>query len=130
MSHIVLLEPDRILAQTYQRACQAAGHSLVPCASAQAAILAADQQRPDVIIMELQLVAHSGIEFLYEFRSYSEWQDIPVLIHSFVPPAEFSANWQLFKTQLGVTRYLYKPHTSLRNLLGAVQDLTVAIIPA
>jgi DNA-binding response OmpR family regulator len=118
--HIILLEPDRLLAETYRQALMHAGHTVTPCASAQGAVMAADQQTPDVVIMELQLIEHSGIEFLYEFRSYSEWQSIQVIIQSQVPPSEFSANWQSLKQQLGIETYLYKPHTSLQKLLKAV----------
>jgi len=123
MAHIILLEPDRILAETYHAACKQAGHTLVPCASAQAAVLAADQQKPDLVIVELQLIEHSGIEFLYEFRSYPEWQSVPLIIHSQVPPAEFASNWQLFRDQLNISHYLYKPQTSLRELLATVDQV-------
>ncbi|MEO7364288.1 MAG: response regulator [Candidatus Saccharimonadales bacterium] len=120
-----MIEPDRVLAETYREACVRAGHTLVPCASAQAAILAADQSRPDVVIVELQLIQHSGIEFLYEFRSYPEWQSIPMILHSVVPPAEFADNWQLLRQQLGVAQYLYKPQTSLRQLLAAIDNVSL-----
>lgn len=127
MSQLILIEPDRILAETYRRALAAAGHRVVPCASAQAAILAADQQKPDIVIMELQLVEHSGIEFLYEFRSYHDWQAVPVVIHSLVPPAEFGPNRQLLARELAVKTYLYKPATTLAQLLQIVdQELVVA----
>jgi DNA-binding response OmpR family regulator len=121
MAHIVLLEPDRILAETYRKILNVEGHTVVPCASAQAAIMAADQQQPDLIILEMQLIEHSGIEFLYELRSYAEWQKIPVIIHSHVPAGEFAANWNLLKDHLGVAGYLYKPLTSLRNLIKTVE---------
>jgi DNA-binding response OmpR family regulator len=123
MAHIIMIEPDRVLAETYNAACKQVGHSVVPCASAQAAVLAADQQRPDVVIVELQLVAHSGIEFLYEFRSYLEWQAIPLIIHSQVPPSEFASNWQLFKDQLSISHYLYKPQTTLKELLATISQV-------
>ena len=127
MAHILLIEPDRLLAQTYHQALVSAGHSVVPCASAQAAILAADQRRPDLVLLELQLVEHSGIEFLYEFRSYTDWQTVPVVVHSGVPASEFLGNGQQLQAELGVSTYLYKPLTSLRDLLAAVsQQLSVA----
>jgi DNA-binding response OmpR family regulator len=121
MAHILLIEPDRILAETYGKLLVDRGHSIIPCASAQAAILAADQQQPDVIILEVQLVEHSGIEFLYELRSYAEWQDIPVIIHSQIPAGEFSANWKILRDNLAVAAYLYKPLTTLQRLLAAVE---------
>ncbi|MGC1177147.1 MAG: response regulator [Candidatus Saccharimonadales bacterium] len=122
MSRIFLIEPDRVLAEIYQRALARAGHEVVVCAAAQAAILVADKTRPDVVIVELQLIEHSGIEFLYEFRSYPDWQRIPVIVHTHVPPGEFAGSWQLLKDELSVHAYLYKPHTSLRQLVDSAEN--------
>ena len=120
---ILLIEPDRLLATTYQSSLEKGGFEVNLVAAAQAAIMAADKFTPDIVILELQLIEHSGIEFLYEFRSYPEWQDIPVIVHTQVPPGEFSDSWQLLKNQLGVEVYLYKPYTSIANLLKQVNAL-------
>jgi two-component system alkaline phosphatase synthesis response regulator PhoP len=122
MASILLIEPDRLLAETYRQALIGAGHDVVVCAGAQSAVLAADQLQPDLVILELQLIEHSGIEFLYEFRSYQDWQTIPVLVQTQVPPGEFNDTQQLLRRELGVTTYLYKPRTSLRQLVAAVGE--------
>lgn len=122
MARILLIEPDRVLAETYRQCLELTGQTVVPCASAQAAILAADQQQPDVVVLELQLIEHSGIEFLYEFRSYPDWQHIPVVVHTHVPPVEFANSGQLLREELGVAAYLYKPVTSLKKLLRTVGE--------
>lgn len=118
---ILLIEPDRLLAESYQQALTAAGHCVTVCAGAQAAIMAADQSTPDLIILELQLVEHSGIEFLYELRSYYEWRSVPVLVNSFVPPREFWGSQSILKDELGVRNYLYKPVSSLHDLVKSVK---------
>lgn len=122
MAQILLIEPDRLLAESYVQALQSAGHRLNAASSAQAAIMAADATKPDLVVLELQLVRHSGIEFLYEFRSYQDWQDIPVLIHTHVPQHEFDDSWRLLQRELGVRDYLYKPRTSLHRLVGSVNE--------
>ncbi len=122
MAQILLIEPDRLLAGVYAQALTGKGYKVVACASAQAAIMAADTSKPDVVVLELQLIEHSGVEFLYEFRSYPEWQNIPVIIQTGVPPGEFSGNRQLLKQELGVETYLYKPQTLLRQLLASVSE--------
>lgn len=123
MARILLIEPDRILAETYRLALSAAGHEVSVCASAQAGVRAADASKPDLVIVEIQLVEHSGIEFLYEFRSYPDWQNIPVLIQSQVPPSEFSDSLELLKNELNVVNYLYKPQTNLRKLIQTINEL-------
>jgi DNA-binding response OmpR family regulator len=120
MAHVLLIEPDRILSGVYSQALAQAGHDVRTCTTAQAAIQKADEALPNVVILELQLVAHSGIEFLYEFRSYTDWQHIPVIVHTNVPPAEFNQSTRLLQEQLKVTSYHYKPATTLASLLQAV----------
>lgn len=117
--NILIVEPNRLLADVYVRHLQAAGHAARAVRSAQDAVHAADEQMPDVVIVELQLPKHNGVEFLYEFRSYSEWLHIPIIIHSFVPPQEYS-NCEMLKRELGVVESLYKPNTSLHQLGMAV----------
>jgi DNA-binding response OmpR family regulator len=124
MPNVLLIEPDRLLAETYRQVLEAAGHDVTVASGAQAAVMEADAAKPDLVILELQLIGHSGIEFLYEFRSYLDWQAIPVIIQSQVPPGEFVGSWQLLSQELGVKVYLYKPQTTLRQLLAQVAEFT------
>lgn len=120
--HVLLIEPDRILAATYQRALHSQGHKVTTAVSAQEAVHAADQHKPDVVVLEIDLPRHNGVEFLYEFRSYNEWLKVPVIIHSFVPSTEFTRAATLQK-ELGVVRVLYKSATNLAQLCAAVQTV-------
>jgi DNA-binding response OmpR family regulator len=124
MANILLIEPDILLARTYRTALEAHGYVVDICPSAQSAASCADMVKPDLVIMELQLVNHSGVEFLYEFRSYIDWQDIPVVVLTHVPAGEFAGCRHLFWNELRVNAYLYKPYTSLKKLLSTVQELT------
>jgi DNA-binding response OmpR family regulator len=126
MAHVLLIEPDRLLGTTYNELLKVNGHSVVVCATAQVSISAADYIVPDIVIMELQLVRHSGIEFLYEFRSYIDWLNVPVIIHTYVPPSEFSSSRDILMRELDVSMYLYKPQTSLRQLARAVDATLIA----
>jgi DNA-binding response OmpR family regulator len=124
--HLLLIEPDSLLATTYEKALQRAGHTVAVAHNAQAAINAADAQRPELVILELQLIEHNGIEFLYEFRSYPEWQRIPVIVHSWVPLDTRTS--KSLEESLYVTAYHYKPQTTLRHLLASVREHTVSAI--
>ena len=119
---ILLIEPDLVLAKIYSKALNAVGYEITVMGKAQSAILALDAQLPDLIILEPQLVGHSGIEFLYELRSYADLQNIPVLIHSFVQLEAFNQSREVLRT-LNVVGYLYKPQTSLQQLITLVQTM-------
>lgn len=127
MARILLIEPDYVLARTYYEALSRAGHQVIPTAGAQTALLVADDIKPELIILELQLIEHSGVEFLYELRSYPDWQHLPVILHTQVPPAEFNQSRELLK-QLNIQTYLYKPQTTLQELVDEVDRcLTVPV---
>ena len=118
--HVLLIEPDKLQARACAAALERDGHTVAHAVSAQSAVHLADAQTPDVVVLELQLARHNGVEFLYEFRSYSEWMSIPVVVHTFVPPHELEQAVTL-AAELGVIRALYKPQTSLGSLCAAVR---------
>lgn len=123
MANILLIEPDTILARTYQAALEQNNHRVYVSGDAQAAVFVLDEKNIDVIVLELQLANHNGVELLHEIRSYPEWDDIPVVLHSFVPQTQ-SVLGEHFWDQLGIVEYLYKPHASLRRLNTVVSQVT------
>jgi DNA-binding response OmpR family regulator len=120
---ILLIEPDTVMADFYRQAIEEAGYQVRWCSAAAAAIQHADERRPDAVVLELQLAGHNGVEFLYEFRSYPEWKDVPIIILSGVPDAAFSP---ILQRQLGITAYHYKPRTKLHNLVNTLDRLAAA----
>jgi len=120
--NILLIEPDAKLAVLYAQALEAAGHKVARAMDAQNAVHAADAQKPDVVLLELQLTAHNGIEFLYEFRSYREWQQIPVILLTMVTPGSLQITRDMLES-FGIADILYKPATNLRQLVRAVEEL-------
>lgn len=128
MANVLLIEPNRVLGKTYHAALRADGHKIQTCATAQAALLAADRIKPDVVVLELQLVAHSGIEFLYEFQTYADWQSIPIIVHTHVPLSEFGTGTPESHRQFGIAEYFYKPATSLKTLASAIRHHTTVAV--
>ncbi len=121
MAHILLVEPDTVLAKTYRQALELAGYTVTWTTHAQAGIDAADVHLPAAVILELQLAEHSGIEFLHEFQSYPEWQHVPIIVHTLVPLTEFTDVSRL-RNDLCVRDYYYKPNTRIAQLLASVRE--------
>lgn len=122
MARILLLEPDRVLASQYGTFLTEQGHQVQAFAEAQGAIVAADADKPDVIIAELLLAGHSGIEFLYELRSYPEWHDIPVIVLTRIPPDQAGLTSDSMQ-ELRIATSLYKPDTTLQKLAAWVEKV-------
>jgi DNA-binding response OmpR family regulator len=124
--NILLVEPDRILGEATKVALEAAGYSVVRKRSAQTALDTLDDSLasglPGLIILELQLGIHNGVEFLYEVNSYPEWQHIPIIVHTINAKAQD----EIFSeplSQLKVKAVLYKPRTTTAKLMKVVKQL-------
>lgn len=122
MSHILLVEPNPLLAKIYHQALEQDNHTVTHVLSAQAAITAIDVQVPDIVVLELSLPQHSGVEFLHEFRSYIEWRSIPVIVHTSLTPVTIGEGRGVLAQDLGVRDILYKPQTSLQDLLRSIRE--------
>lgn len=120
--NIILIEPDAILARQYEKAFTNAGVNVRVVYDAQSALGDIDRLTPDVVVMEMQLSGHSGVEFLHEFRSYEDWSNIPIVVHSSVPEYALGVDDKIWR-RFGVDRYFYKPKTSLQQLIGAVKTI-------
>lgn len=115
MARILFIESDRLFGGNARAVFKRAGHSVDWQVELQAAMNSADALRPDVIILDLLLASRSGVEFLYEFRSYPEWASVPVIIYSTVTSEEFNKVGVGFN-HLNIAAYHYKPATSLTQL--------------
>lgn len=127
MGNILIIEPDRLLGRNYLQALEQAGHTALWERTGQGAIHSLDEALPDVIVLELQLPSHSGIEFLYELRSYVEWQNIPIIIQSSVSAAAFTSD-ETILAQLGIAAYLYKPQAKLHHLIRTIEHVLQPVI--
>lgn len=114
-----------MLAGTTLSELQACGHEVRWARSAQTAVDAIDTEEPDVMILELQLGIHNGIELLYEIRSYPEWQNIPVVIYT-VNRRATDDTFDTTLQQLGVQAVYYKPSITPKQLRLKLNQLYAA----
>ncbi len=120
MANILLIEPDSILNKTYAQALIKQGHTVSSAKTIERAIQLLDQEKIELVITEIQIALHNGLEFIYEMRSYPEWQSIPIIINSFVPANKFADSNSL--NQLNIADVLYKPNVSLKQLCDKVSQ--------
>lgn len=123
---LLLLEPNRLLAEQYQSYLETQRHTVVWRTDAQAGVITADDYKPDLVIFELLMAGHSGIEFLYEFRSYPDWLNVPVIILSGISERASGVPASTLE-ELGVNAYLYKPDITLKQLGETVQKLLTRV---
>jgi DNA-binding response OmpR family regulator len=120
MARILLIEPNIVLASQYTAYLLGKGHDILSGQTAQAAVTLADQTSPQLVVLELQLPAHSGIEFLHEFRSYAEWKEIPVIVLTQLHRQDVPASDSVLNG-LGVKKFLHKSDTDLKKLAHCIE---------
>lgn len=123
MACILLIEPDYALSELYRVHLESEGYEVLQRKTAESAVMALDEQSVQLVILELQLAVHNGVEFLYEIRSYPEWQGLPVLLHTNVRK---NALPQDALQRLGITKYMYKPTSNLQDLSKAIKKILSA----
>jgi len=116
---ILLIEPQNDFARVVSKSLELGGIEVLHASDAQAAVHAAEQGI-DVVVLELALPGHNGLEFLYEFRSYNDWRAIPIVMYSHISSEEAGFNAEIYD-RFGVVAHLYKPTTSLKKLEDSVR---------
>lgn len=129
MSRILLVESDRLLAQNIKKYLQGRGHRIAWQVDLQPALDSVDRRQPELIILDLMLAGRSGAEFLYELRSYPDWQNLPVILFSHVAEADL-AHSHISLEDLAVHRFLYKTTSSLNDLGRTVEECLALTAPA
>lgn len=124
MSHILLVDADAPLRKLTKAAFEAAGYTAAAASSAAKAIALCEERQPDIIVLDLQLRGHSGVELLHELRSYQEWQHIPVILYTNIPKNDLAGFEKAFALT-GIRAYCYKPETTFKKLIDTVTDVAV-----
>ncbi len=123
---ILLVEPDAITARVVCERFSQEGYQVELARSGQEAIDVLERITVDAIVLEPQLGVHNGVEFLYELRSYADWQHIPVIVwtmNSVLAQRRFSKAWR----ELGLDYVLYKPDVSLASLARKTSELLAVV---
>lgn len=121
---ILLVEDSPDLAEMYQLALSQAGHEVINVPLAQQALDALDRTPFDLMILDILLPTHNGLNILHELRTYDDWRKLPVIVLSNLSLEEIGLSQELL-TELGVVNYLsksqIKPH-QLALLCGQVHS--------
>ncbi len=124
---ILLLEPDTVLSRIYKKYLNEKKFEVIECNDSEMTLVELEKKLPDLIILELQIADHNGVELLHELRSYEDWAKIPIIINSLIPKNIIQISNKIMK-QFLILDYLYKPSTSLDDLNASIQKVSLASI--
>ena len=77
---VLIVEDDKWLAEQYARVLKLAGYKTNISLHALAAIQAIDDDKPDIIILDVLLSGSTAITLLNELQSYSDTGKIPIIL--------------------------------------------------
>lgn len=117
---VLVIEPSKDLSLVVAQALARHERSSAIAHTSQTAIEQADKSTPRLVILELLMPRHNGLEFIHEFRSYPEWLDIPIIIYSQMPKEEMDVSKEVLN-DMGIVDHLYKPTASLSDLIQNVE---------
>ncbi len=125
MTKALIIEDDLWLLEMYQDSLVSGGIEVFPASSAESGLSTLDSHEDiNLIILDMFLPSHSGIEFLHEIASYSDVNKLPIIILSSVSKRDFGMTDERW-LHYGVVEYLYKPQTKPQDLLVAIKKQLV-----
>ncbi|MBI5357306.1 response regulator [Candidatus Saccharibacteria bacterium] len=121
MTDVLIIEPSKELSLVISHAFARKEFSTKIAHTSQEAIKAADSSPPKIVVIELLIPRHNGLEFIHEFRSYSDWVDTPIIIYSQIS-ADDAGMSEKIKKDMGILEHFYKPTTTLKKLVERVEQ--------
>jgi PAS domain S-box-containing protein len=113
-AHIIVADDNRDMREYIQRLLT--GYDVVAVADGQAALRAARERRPDLMLTDVMMPEVDGLELLREFRADPNLSVVPVILLS----ARAGEESRIEGLEAGADEYLVKPF-SARELLACVR---------
>lgn len=120
MTQVLLVEDEVWLGESYMKRLVAEGYEVRWCRDGYEAIGLIDEERPDVIVLDLLLPWANGLQLLHELASHADLVQIPVIICSSALPQGVTVE-QL--RHYGVRQVLDKTRLRPRDLVAAVKGV-------
>ncbi len=119
MKKILLIEDDPLLIDIYTTKLQQSGFEVQTVEEGEKAVMAIQQERPDIVLLDVVLPHVDGWEILQQVQASEELKRIPIVILSNLGQKE-----EIEKgLRLGAVRYLIKAHYTPSQVVEEVVKL-------
>ena len=112
---ILVVEDHELYGQAVGKLLETAGHEVTLLGSGEAALAFLSQNRPEIIILDVDLPGISGLELLRSLRGRKELCDIPVIVSTSSPDPRIESQ----AVSAGAT-FISKGSQQLQNLPSVV----------
>jgi nitrogen regulation protein NR(I) len=116
MGHILIVDDDAQLRQSFEKLLSAEGHTVKTASSGETAIASVKAEVPDLVIMDIRMPGMSGLE---AFRAIHEIEPkLPVIIMTAFGTTETAIE----ATKLGAFEYVLKPFENIQDILALISQ--------
>lgn len=114
---ILIVEDDQALNDAYQAILSSVGHTVKTAFNGQEAldILAADAEKPAIILLDLRMPVLDGVGFLREYKPKTHPETTVVVFSNYDSHKDIDEAYEL-----GVDRYVLKARAAPKDLLHLV----------
>ena len=120
MTTIMLIDDDELMLELLGRTLERHGYRVLAFRSPLEALREFDNERPDVVVSDVQMPEMDGIEFAKAVLEMSS--PVPVVLITAQPSDDIHARAQ----QVGVQRVLKKPLRNFSTLVSLIKDAVLA----
>jgi diguanylate cyclase (GGDEF)-like protein len=113
---VLIVDDDRTLAEHYRLVLAAAGMDVLVCNDPEGMVEAVATERPELVLMDMNMPGYTGAELATVIRQYDEWVALPIVYLS----AETDLDEQIKALGRGADDFLTKP-ISDAQLVAAVK---------
>jgi CheY-like chemotaxis protein len=119
MPSILLVEDDPFIVDIYSKKLKEAGFSVEIANDGQEALKKLQEQKPDLLILDIVLPNIDGWEFLRKIRNESSLKDVRVIILS-----NLSQKSEIEKSkELGVIKYIVKAYYTPTQVVEEIKTI-------
>jgi DNA-binding response OmpR family regulator len=119
MANVLIVEDDKVLNQAYEMILKKEGHDVRSVFNGQEALVALQEFKPQVILLDLLMPVMGGLDFLKEYDAQNEHADVYVIILSNLGDEKAVAE----AMEMGAYKYIVKAHASPKQLSVMVNHL-------
>lgn len=124
--HILFIEDEEALRDAFREAFKRHGYTIRDAANGEDGLQIAQQELPDIILLDLILPKKSGFEVLKELRNNPTTKHIPVIVLTNLEGSEDVEQ----ALAHGATTYLVKANYSLDDIVAKVKSAIEHSSPA
>lgn len=118
MTKIAIIEDDPVISQMYRMKFEADGFEVQLADNGKRGVALAEEFKPDIILLDVQMPGMNGAEALAEIRGHAWGKTIPVIVLTNLGEEEAPKS---LKT-LGVQSYIVKADLTPRQVVGRVKE--------